>query len=860
MYLHIIPLFYLYIIPLFYLFLRCSSQTASSSTTQSPTVSSSNVSAVPGCTTQYILLQRYSAYASWLQVMAFDAFGNNVLLNAPSIITSGTTDIPGYGNSGITACLDGNRQYIGTSNGLNAVLYDIGAPVRITSVRIYARDGYAFEINNAQVVFLSLDQVSQAVVVPDAGSFSNCQVKDFPTTCAPWPTPSASRSPSATSSFTPSPSPCTAGFVCSSGAAVLCPAGSYCPIGSVQSPCPAGRFSASGATSCAPCVAGKYAPRAGATSCEGADVVMLETLAFWGCGLSNFGQLTALNDTVYVGDGCNSRIALISGASSSGTVVSTAFESVVSLGVAVSPSGYIFTSTNTHQLFAAFPGAIAAAVAGDGVPRWLDSTIATSASFNFPRGLAIDPKGRVLVADSNNFRVRLVVPGGPVTTLAGNSVRGNVDGVGSIACFQFPAAITLDASGYIAYVADGSAVRTLTLVGSTGLVTTLVLASSLNQFTGVAVDLAVNHVFAIDSRNSQIVRVFPNATSVFAGNGIASTLATDGPAGLGTFFFVKYLSDSNIGMLAVSSSGTFYVNDPSSARIRTIRRSPCPAGFTCDAPFTRLTPCPPGFFCPSGSFAPTPCPPNTASLLVSAGSLAACYLNGTVVAAPTTFAAPTPPPSFAAAPGAPCSSNATCSSGACLSGSCCSPAAASLGCLACQPGTGSCATFSPGEPCASPFDCATNLCQGGCCCAASAVQTLGCAACACLANASTPPSLAGACTSAVPASAALPAPATLPCNGTVSINASVPLSRVIAFPPSANVSGAAPLVLLPPTSPLNAYGVDIVLASASACAAFAANGAAAKCSAVAYSLPGGAYYYLGAAAALGMAPAPGCAA
>ena len=81
---------------------------------------------------------------------------------------------------------------------------------------------------------------------------------------------------------------------------------------------------------------------------------------------------------------------------------------------------------------------------------------------------------------------------------------------------------------------------------------------------------------------------------------------------------------------------------------------------------------------------------------------------------------------------------------------------------------------------------------------------------------------------------------------------------MISFPPSANVTGPPPLVFLPAASPLNAYGVDVIVASAPACAAFAANFAAAQCSPLAYALSGGTYHYLGTASALGMTATPSC--
>lgn len=211
-------------------------------------------------------------------------------------------------------------------------------------------------------------------------------------------------------------------------------------------------------------------------------------------------------------------------------------------------------------------------------------------------------------------------------------------------------------------------------------------------------------------------------------------------------------------------------------------------------------------------------------------------------------------------PGAMCAFDAACASSACRGGFCCSATSALLSCSTCSMQSGSCLTFSPGETCASPFDCATNVCRGGCCCAASAANTAGCTACRCLGANGTTPASAGECS----ASAAGDFPsstsptATLPCNSSSEVNSTVALSRVISFPPAANVSGAMPLVFVPATSPLNNVGVDIIVASPAACAAYEANGATARCDARSYALPDGTYYYLGTAASLGMAPAPSC--
>ena len=99
--------------------------------------------------------------------------------------------------------------------------------------------------------------------------------------------------------------------------------------------------------------------------------------------------------------------------------------------------------------------------------------------------------------------------------------------------------------------------------------------------------------------------------------------------------------------------------------------------------------------------------------------------------------------------------------------------------------------------------------------------------------------------------------ATLRCNATSAVSAgSILPSQQIVLP---NVTDMAPLVILSAASPVNSYGVDIVVASASACASFANTAGSVLC--LSQSFPIGTsttYYYLGTAAALNMIASPSC--
>ena len=77
----------------------------------------------------------------------------------------------------------------------------------------------------------------------------------------------------------------------------------------------------------------------------------------------------------------------------------------------------------------------------------------TQAMFNDPKGVAMDLSGNILVADQANHSIRLVTPAGVVTTIAGNGKGGFLDGQGKAAQFNQPMGVAVDSKGVI-YVAD----------------------------------------------------------------------------------------------------------------------------------------------------------------------------------------------------------------------------------------------------------------------------------------------------------------------------------------------------------------------------------------------------------------------
>lgn len=123
------------------------------------------------------------------------------------------------------------------------------------------------------------------------------------------------------------------------------------------------------------------------------------------------------------------------------------------------------------------------------------------AKFNVPYGLAIDSLGNIYVADKNNTTIRKITPSGLVSSVAGSTVGGFADGIGTAAGFLSPLGVSLDAFGNL-YVADAYKIRKIT---STNMVTTLAGPTFGNAF-GLAFDMSGN-LYVADQGNHKIKKV-----------------------------------------------------------------------------------------------------------------------------------------------------------------------------------------------------------------------------------------------------------------------------------------------------------------------------------------------------------------
>ncbi|MFZ6657394.1 hypothetical protein [Undibacterium sp. TJN19] len=194
-------------------------------------------------------------------------------------------------------------------------------------------------------------------------------------------------------------------------------------------------------------------------------------------------------------------------------------------------------------------------LAGSGSTGSVDGS-STSASFDFPVGLAVDSSGTVYVSEQNSNLIRKIAATGTVSLFAGSGALGSSDGAGNAASFNRPNGLALDAGSNL-YVADGYGL--VRKISSAGAVSTLPGNSAASKTCpcagGVAFDGSGNLYASVLS--DSLIRKINTA-------GVNNILVAPGlPVGASS--------------ISIDSNGNIYAVEPSTHVVRKINPAGVPA-------------------------------------------------------------------------------------------------------------------------------------------------------------------------------------------------------------------------------------------------------------------------------------------
>lgn len=253
--------------------------------------------------------------------------------------------------------------------------------------------------------------------------------------------------------------------------------------------------------------------------------------------------------------------------------------------VAVGPDGSVFFADSyNNRIRRVAPDGTISTVAGSGPVGNVsgfggDGGPATGALLDNPVAVAVAPNGTLFISDGDNYRIRKVTPGGTISTIAGNGVRGfsGDGGPATSASIDYPHGLAATADGAV-YLADVNNNR-VRRIAPDGTISTVAgngvagfggdggpaTAASLNAPIAVAPS-ADGGLFISDTVNNRIRRLAPDGT--------ISTIGGGGSVGEGMGNFAGDggpLSDARLNAptgLAIGPDGTLYIADAYSFRIR----------------------------------------------------------------------------------------------------------------------------------------------------------------------------------------------------------------------------------------------------------------------------------------------------
>ncbi len=174
---------------------------------------------------------------------------------------------------------------------------------------------------------------------------------------------------------------------------------------------------------------------------------------------------------LYVADYFNNRIRVVSGGiiqtiagsrlysfSGDGGPALAALLAHPTKAIVDTQGNIVIADTDNHRVRVVAKNGIINTTAGSGSFRFSgDGAAASGALLNLPSAVGLDTQGNVIVADGGNQRIRRISSDGVISTIGGSGVFGfsGDRGPATAAALFFPAGVTADDSGNV-YFADGS--------------------------------------------------------------------------------------------------------------------------------------------------------------------------------------------------------------------------------------------------------------------------------------------------------------------------------------------------------------------------------------------------------------------
>jgi sugar lactone lactonase YvrE len=304
-----------------------------------------------------------------------------------------------------------------------------------------------------------------------------------------------------------------------------------------------------------------------------------------------FGVALDAAGSLYIADTTNNRIRMVgangiittiagngtAGYAGDGAAATNARVSVP-CGIVLDASGNLYFADQYNQRIRMVgTNGIITTVAGTfGAGYYGDGGAATNARFSYPRGLALGTPGNLYIADTADYRIRMVGTNGIITTVAGNGTTGHAGdgGAATKASLYYPSGVALDTLGNL-YIADTYNNR-IRKVATDGIITTVAgngtggfsgdggaaTNASLGGPLGVALD-DLGNLYIADTINNRIRMVDSNGViSTLAGNGIGAYQGDGGPA--------NNASLNGPTGAALDAFGSLYIADTANNRIRKV--------------------------------------------------------------------------------------------------------------------------------------------------------------------------------------------------------------------------------------------------------------------------------------------------